>query len=350
MNLAVRVEAGHDIGLGHLMRVRSIVEAMEAKEARETIETKEAQEPLHVTFVTRSEFFSEHLLQIPPGVSENCEGEWIADNLPDTEVLLADLYQPTAGQLASLRSQDWYLACIDDDTPVRFDCDLLINPNLNTEFTHNRTLATPYLRGGNVIPLREQFQNPLPRSCREEVEHLLLAFGGSDPMQLTWRVCDWLRDRLPESIWRITVLVGSAYRDTNALRARLADDSRWRVQRNVSNVRSLLETADVGILAAGGTLYEAATTGLPTLSIAVNTAQEREAQTLAQANATHYLGNCAGLTTQAVLHGLDSLLEESVRQKMATNAQAMLDGGGSQRIAEAIENLVTFQEELRCAA
>jgi UDP-2,4-diacetamido-2,4,6-trideoxy-beta-L-altropyranose hydrolase len=338
LNITVRVDAGAEIGLGHLVRVQAVIEALRALT------------PINVIYVTRLPLPGENTMQIPSEVMASEEGAWIAWKLPQTDVLLADLYRPTQAQLRSLRRFDWRLVCIDDESPFYFDCDLLINPNLHTDFEHDRAPETDYLYGSEAILLRQQFHNPIQRHCREDVEHILLAFGGSDPTRLTSRVCQWLRDRLPESVWRVSVMIGSAFADAESLRLQLADDSRWRLQRNVSNVRALLETADLGIIAAGGTLYEAAATGLPTLSVAINAAQEREAVSLAEAGATHFLGTRETLTTQTTLDGLNALLDGSVRQTMADRAQAVLDGDGCCRVAQAILNLGLVYEEFLCAA
>jgi spore coat polysaccharide biosynthesis predicted glycosyltransferase SpsG len=361
VNLTVRLEANAQTGLGHLLRTQAVIEAL-----RE-------QTPVRVTFVMRAPYpCGETVVTLPQEVSDAEEGAWIAHHLPETDALLADLFQPTVAQLRSLRRPEWRLACIDDDTPHRFDSDLLVNSNLNTVFVHDRTPTTRYLSGSEVLLLRRAFQNPAPRRCREEMAHLLLAFGGSDPAGLTLRVCDYFRN-LPDTshlrvgggrlkplpqkhevrlrglnsleqdtsllpIRRVTVLVGGAYPEVDVLRARLSEREAgvWEMRQDVADVRGLLEAVDVGIIAAGGMLYEAATTGLPTLTIGVNAAQEREAVCLAAQGATRYLGRHEVLTPQAVFAELDAMTHVTERQAMAAQAQRAIDGGGAKRVAEAI--------------
>src|SRR5262245_34580473 len=139
LNLTVRVDAGAEIGLGHLVRVQAVIEALRTLT------------PVSVTYITRLPLPGENTLQIPPAVMAAEEGAWIAWKLPQTDVLLADLYHPTQAQLRSLRRFDWRLVCIDDESPFFFDCDLLVNPNLNTDFEHDRTQETNYLRGSEAI-------------------------------------------------------------------------------------------------------------------------------------------------------------------------------------------------------
>ncbi|MCS6775820.1 MAG: hypothetical protein RMJ43_02655 [Chloroherpetonaceae bacterium] len=325
MNVIVRVDAGERIGLGHLTRTCAILEALEEL----------GQDPV-VTYVTRSVSLPVPAWRIPEYVTEAGEGSWIARNLPHADLVLADLYRPAAEQLQGLRQVRAVLVCVDDDTPHRFDCDLLVSPNLSTGFTHARTLTTRYLTGGEFVLLRRSFWCPAPRRCRREVQHLLLAFGGSDPEGLTPRVCAWLTGELPASVTRVTVLIGAAYPDPGGLARQVARDPRWQLQHNVAHVRELMESADVGILAAGSLLHEAASTGLPVLSVAVNTAQEREALCMHRAGATHYLGHAGQLTQRALVEGLQALNAADVRQEMADRAQAVIDGRGSLRVAGSI--------------
>lgn len=325
MKVIVRVDAGVHIGLGHLMRMRAVLEALQ-----------ELEQDLAVTYVTRSAFLPVSARRIPEYVTDAEEGQWIARSLPDTDLVLADLYQPTAEQLQSLRQVQATLVCVDDDTPHAFDCDLLVSPNLSTEFVHARTPSTRYLAGGAFVLLRRSFWHPTPRRCRQEVRHLLLAFGGSDPGGLTPRVCTWLAEELPTSVERVTVLIGAAYPDPESLARQVAHDPRWQLKHNVAHVHELMESADAGILAAGSLLHEAAATGLPTLSVAVNAAQEREALCLHRTGATHCLGQAESLTQRALVEGLQALNAIDVRQEMAGRAQAAMDGRGSLRVASNI--------------
>jgi hypothetical protein len=131
VNLTVRLEANTQTGLGHLARTQAVLEAL-----RE-------QTPVSVTFVMRAPYpCGETVVTLPSEITDSEEGAWLARKLPETDILLADLLQPTTALLRSLCRPEWHLVCIDDDTPHRFDCDLLVNPNLNTAFVHDRTPTT----------------------------------------------------------------------------------------------------------------------------------------------------------------------------------------------------------------
>jgi spore coat polysaccharide biosynthesis predicted glycosyltransferase SpsG len=87
-------------------------------------------------------------------------------------------------------------------------------------------------------------------------------------------------------------------------------------------------------------LYEATTTGLPSLVVSFNKAQEREASEFALKGGIKYLGSAKHLDQSKLHKELKAALNRNVRQKMANISQSMIDGRGSNRIANQILKLV----------
>src|SRR6185369_11980644 len=190
------------------------------------------------------------------------------------DVLIADLYRPSAADLAALRLAARSLVVIDDESDFPLQCTLVINPNLG--FSPTLAAGTRMLAG--AIPLRAQFANLPPHPIRPQIERLLVCFGGSDPAGLTIDVVGRIAPQIAGDA-RVSVVLGPAYDDEARLRAGLTD-KRFTILRNVADMVPLFTDADVGILGAGTLLYEAAVTGLPSIFVSSTAAQAREAAAL----------------------------------------------------------------------
>jgi len=272
--------------------------------------------------------------QLSANMDVSAEVEWIRVWSPS--VVIADLYRPTQMQVTQLARGPWVTAFIDDDSALEFDCDLLINPSLDSSFVHRRAARVEYLRGAAAAILRRQFDRMPPHPIQQAVKQLLICFGGSDPVGMTNRVVDWLAPALPRQVERATVVVGPGFNDADQLAKLIATDGRWRLLRAVSNMAELFQDADVAILAAGTLIHEAAATGLPGLFVALTADQEREAKWLAAAGAAEYLGRHTDVQPKALIAALTRLADAAVRQKISQRAQTLIDGRGGERIAERI--------------
>lgn len=252
-------------------------------------------------------------------------------------VALFDLYEFSSGIAASLKSFPVSVV-IDDGSHVRFPCDLLVNPNVNEEFEHRLSSRTKYLSGGKHVLLRPQFDHVVPRRCKKNPDHLLVALGGTDPAHLIIPIVRCLRKGEVLSFERITVLLADRRRE-QALRKATRGDDRFRILYALEDVCFLLKDADVGILAGGTMLHEAAATGLPVLVVSLNEPQSREARAFHKHGAAVHLGDAALLDPEAIMGGLKKLFGKNGRQQMADKAQSLVDGQGRRRVARAILGL-----------
>jgi UDP-2,4-diacetamido-2,4,6-trideoxy-beta-L-altropyranose hydrolase len=322
------VDAKPEIGLGHCVRSRALATELENI-------------GVSVSFHVRG--------VLPKGYNEDKSAPVLGEigSLKDlaeqAHVVVLDLYHFSSQNMKDLRSFP-VSACIDDGTRSFFECDILLNPNVNEEFDHQRAEHTRYLRGGRYIILRQQFDNVQPRRCREVASHFLVAFGGTDPMNLTPRVTKLLRDRRGFPFERITVILGDPSR-SRIVKQLVRSDTRFTVVSGVNSICSLMCEADIGLVTAGTMMYEAAVTGLPTLTGSLNEPQAREARAFEEKGAARYLGDARDLRDEDLVNETLHLLSRRRRQRMAHAAQSIIDGKGRKRVADVI--VETIQTKLR---
>jgi len=95
--------------------------------------------------------------------------------------------------------------------------------------------------------------------------------------------------------------------------------------------------ADVFIGAGGGTSWERAALGLPTLCIAVAANQQANAKRLAEIGAHLYLGPRETVSVESLGQSIGTLLaDQGLRQRFAERSRQLVDGFGAQRVAVAL--------------
>ena len=271
---------------------------------------------------------------IPPSAQPEEEDSFLRSLPGPPDVVIADLYRPSQGQIDALRRGPWILVIFDDENNLLFDCDLLVNPNVNQVFSHRHTPGTTYLRGGDAVMLRRQFRHLPQYETSDALRRLLVCFGGSDPNDLTRRFIAWFDgDGLPQDVEAISVLVGEGYPPDETLFAQLAGESKLKVLRQQDEVASLMQQSDAGVFTAGTLAHEALAAGLPSLLTAVNDSQAWEAEALASTGAAVFLGRASALTREQLTAALDSLLEANTCSKASQAGQELIDGLGCERVA-----------------
>lgn len=128
-----------------------------------------------------------------------------------------------------------------------------------------------YFYGPRYWVLRPEFHvyRQRGKAPRRPPQRILLAFGGSDPTNLTSAVLDTLLGG--EAPCVIDVILGRHFAHQDALERVLARHPARRqavtLHRNVSNVAELMYAADLAITAAGMSMFEALCVGTPVIVI-----------------------------------------------------------------------------------
>ena len=128
--------------------------------------------------------------------------------------------------------------------------------------------------GSKYFCIRDEFLEEHPKEFSENVENVLVIFGGADPSNLTGRlydICELLHDKHPEI--KFHFLLGFAYPHSGMIVTN--EDKNIYVYKDVKRVSSVMSKMDLAITSQGRTVYELASMGVPSIVLAQN---DREAQ------------------------------------------------------------------------
>lgn len=200
------------------------------------------------------------------------------------------------------------------------------------------------LIGPHYALLRDEFVQrrcePTALAVSPAIRRILISFGGSDPQRFTeqvLRALHALSQQTAKLDWlarcAIDVVVGSAYPDLVALKALTDDMAHATLHIQTQQMAPLIASADLCIGATGGSTWERALLGCPTIAYWLAPNQKPALEALAQVGAIVNAGSAAAFDA-AQLQPLLTQLDQPKRQMLALKArQLMGEGTGAATVA-----------------
>ncbi|MDH0749149.1 UDP-2,4-diacetamido-2,4,6-trideoxy-beta-L-altropyranose hydrolase [Pseudomonas sp. GD03842] len=353
MRVLIRTDASIAIGSGHVARCLTLAHALRKRGAQVHFACRRL--PGHaierlsdagfLTYALPAHYRHEHSdagieAALPWQEDIYALGEQLADE-PAFDWLIVDHYGLDARWETAARQLAHRLMAIDDLANRPHAVDILLDQNYAAQ-----ALANPYVGlvpatcqtflGPHFALLREEFQcAAIP--IKPRVERVLVNFGGFDAARQVHATLSALSDcRTLE----LDVVAGLHNPDWDALQALCSTRPNWRLQALADDFFGLMREADLFIGAGGGTTWERAAVGLPTLCISVAHNQELNARLLAQAGVHRYLGPHDHLSPAHLKAAIHALIDDpKQRQAMAERSRMLVDGQGADRLADALTPL-----------
>lgn len=250
--------------------------------------------------------------------------------------VLLDSYFVTPEYMRAVRAEA-PLVYIDDLNAFDYPADMVVNYNLygeTVDYPPNKT----YLLGPRYAPLRKQFQGLAPRPVRERAERFLISTGGTDPCHVALRCVEYLREHPPDTGAVYHIVLGAMNLDAGQIEKLAAGIPYLAPHRRVDDMCGLMLQCDAAVSAAGTTLYELCACGLPTVTYVLADNQIRGAAAFEAAG----LMPCAGDVRRdpgfagRIFAALERAGDWDRRREAAERMQALVDGNGAARLAEAI--------------
>jgi glutamate-1-semialdehyde 2,1-aminomutase/spore coat polysaccharide biosynthesis protein SpsF len=337
-----RFEADQKIGIGHAMRSNAFASLLDqlgwrvfwALSEPSAAFLKESTPPGAAIDVTRGA-----VEQQAAAILQGCGGS--------CELLVVDHYGATLDFERIMAKAGATVVVFDDLIAAQSDADIILNPAPDVAPAAYRKIArseTRFLLGPRNALLRAQFAAARSTVAarvagRSRIERVLIAFGGTDPVNGTGIALAALE---ATDIPRIDVMLGAKAPHLDAVReqaARMA--GRVNLMLDVAEVAATMAEADLVIGAPGTGTWERGCLGLPSLLVVIAPNQMINAETVAAHGAALL---CGALTTDsadrvvaALRSNLDRLRQDpDLYRRMHEAALALSDGRGVQRLAAAI--------------
>ncbi|POA46579.1 UDP-2,4-diacetamido-2,4,6-trideoxy-beta-L-altropyranose hydrolase [Pseudomonas sp. MPR-ANC1] len=233
-----------------------------------------------------------------------------------------------------------HIAAVDDLATRRYSIDLLLNQNLSG-LSENYAALVPdgcrTLLGPRYAMLREEFNGPAIE-IKARARRVLVNFGGFDAAMQTHHAMLALVGFPELEVDFVAGADNPAWAQMQAL-----SDTRpnWRLHSFVSDFHQRMTEADLFIGAGGGTSWERAALGLPTICIAVSNNQQVNGEVMAAAGAHVFMGAREQVSVEQLRDAIGFVAgNQYLRQSLAERSRQLVDGRGALRVAAALAGAV----------
>jgi len=340
-SLIIRADASERIGAGHIMRCLALSKAWQDSGGRVTFASTAMMPALEQRLqnegceVVRlgTDVSSEQDMERSAALAEERVADWV----------VVDGYGFGPPYHKALRQRNVRLLTMDDNGSLGEYCaDVILNPGAwATEAIYaQREPHTRLLLGSQFVLLRPEFTcMEQKRDCSTSARKLLVTMGASDPENVTLKVLSAVVEVVDEGT-EIRVVAGSGYRHLDELRTFAASvRQRVGVESNPVNMAPLMAWADMAISAAGGTCWELAFMGTPSVLISISQDQLENGKAAAERGIACNLGWHADLSTQKIADAVQMLLHDGERRfAMCRAGQELVDGLGPKRVVNFLQS------------
>jgi UDP-2,4-diacetamido-2,4,6-trideoxy-beta-L-altropyranose hydrolase len=347
MKIAIRVDAGLEMGTGHLMRCLALAQAwqdaggntvfvmaMEAPVLEKRLKV-EGMEVLYLDTRTGSVDDANRTAEI----ARKGHASWV----------VVDGYHFGAEYQRTVKHSGGSLLAIDDYGHANhYYADIVLNQNLHAHegLYANREPYTRLLLGTQYVLLRREFSgwHGWKRQIPKTAKKMLVTLGGSDPSNFTLKVVQALQKVDVDGLDAV-VVVGTNnphYRELQSIVQKLQFPVR--LEKNVVSMPELMAWADVAVSGGGSTCWELAFMGVPSILLVIADNQKLAAKALADKDVFRFFEHPGDVTVAEMAEQIIGLMYNfERRKKMCNESRQLVDGVGGTRICDLIKEAIDDQ-------
>ena len=254
--ILIKADASHEIGTGHIYRGLSIASKLVN---HEVIFLLDKSQPLGIEIIKNNNY--------PYITHHSDEGNLIEKIVEyDPDIVINDILNTNSKYTKTLRDKGFFIVNFEDlGGGVKY-----AHMVFDALYEHKIPLQNLY-SGHKYYILKDEFNYQSFKEIKEDVNKVLLTFGGTDPNNLTEKVLESILESNYEN--QIEIILGLGYANKKEIQEKYKDNERIEIYENVKNMSEHMHDADLIFTSAGRTMYEIASLGVPCICLCQN---ERE--------------------------------------------------------------------------
>jgi UDP-2,4-diacetamido-2,4,6-trideoxy-beta-L-altropyranose hydrolase len=230
---------------------------------------------------------------------------------------------------------------IDDGIISDFDCNAILNQNLNAERDAKYTSdpKTKLLLGSSYTLFRKTFREAQPAPLRREALNITITFGGADTNNFTASMLRALIQSGATDGRSTRVILGGAYGHHESIKDIPGiDGHNIEIITFSPNIIEHYLWSDLVISAAGSSAWELALLKIPMALIITADNQRAVANPLADRGAAIILGDYQSFNPEQAACDVSSIIGSySKRIELSTKCADLIDCHGARRVVDALE-------------
>jgi len=295
--ILVRVDGSKEIGLGHVYNMLTVLNNLRKEEILIVMNSKKR---------LGLQKFREYLYNVKLFSTEAELMRIIRNFRP--QVVLNDILDTSLRYMKKLKEIDAVIVNFEDRGKGRLLADLVFNPI----YQEKRAFKNEHY-GAKYACVRDEFRIWQRSKVRDQVEQIIVSFGGTDPTNKTRDVLDVINE-MNLKLVRVKVILGLGNTHKNEIKTMAKKMNHVGFKIDIIEkadflAKNIIES-DFAIISNGRTVFEVAATRVPIISIAVNK-REKDHSFVDKAN--------VGISTTLESNKDKLILMESIKLMMKTS-------------------------------
>ena len=327
MKVFIITEGGKDIGFGHITRCLSLYQAFEER-------------GIKPKFIINGDNDIEDLLkdinyQIFNWLDERNK---LFTIIKDTDIAVIDSYLADISLYNKIANLVKISVYIDDNKRLDYPNGIVVNGNIHAEkLKYPKKDGITYLLGNKYTPLRKEFWEVPEKKIKENIESIMVTFGGDDAKNMTPNILTFLKNKYPNLIKN--VIIGRSFQNIDEIKKCADKNTNLSYYPDAEKMKEVMLNSDVAISAGGQTLYELARVGVPTIGICFAKNQKLNLRGWQEAGFIDFIG---WSDKKELIRGIENSLEKLVSYKRRIEKKQIgretIDGYGVKRVVKFLEN------------
>ena len=265
--------------------------------------------------------------------------ESISKIIQAKDVVIIDSYLAQTEHFDHIASITKKSLVFDDYYRLKYNCRLILNPNVSAEIEKYPYKSKKELIAGSAyIIVRDAFQNLSHKELAKEVKEVTITVGGSDYRNLIPIFVALLTEEYPSIYFH--VLTGNSHLKHKMEREYSRNNFKYYGLLNQYEMAAIFMKSDVAISNSGQTLGELVMTQTPFVAFCVDKDQQPIRDFYLKQNIIDSKIEWDDVSfKERILNSFERLLNLEKRQRFIDKSRNILDGNGVNRICEKIKEL-----------
>lgn len=259
--------------------------------------------------------------------------------LNHSSIILIDSIEIADKQIVEIQSTGVPIIFIDDEKRRNvlekgFVVDWTVLSNKKNYFFPKKKKVV-YFLGSQYTPLREEYNAAKKNKIKENIQTIMVTFGGSDVRNLTPIFLKNLNDILPNC--KKNIIIGSGFSNLQEIEKFKDKNTNLILDATASKMIEVMQESDLAIASGGQTLYELAKIGTPAIAILLVENAKDDTFGWAKVGSISYIGRWDDEKLIKNLgNKLNLLKSKKKRKQMQDSAKEYINQNGAKLLVSSI--------------